>query len=72
MVHVVDARYLSCPGPLLALVKKLNEVRRGGIIKLLATDPATPRDVKEWAERTGHKLLEYKKVEQVFEIYIEV
>jgi len=71
-LHVVDARYLSCPGPLLTLVKKLREVKPGEVIKLLATDPAAPRDVMEWAERVGHEFIRYQKVGDVFEIYIRV
>ncbi len=67
----VDARYRSCPGPLLSLIHAIRKAEPGTRIKLLSTDPRSSRDVKEWASRTGHKFLGFKKVEDYFEIYIE-
>jgi len=69
---IVDARYKSCPGPITSLLKEVRKSAPGTRIKLLATDPKAPRDVKEWVSRTGHKFLGFRKVEDYFEIEIEV
>ncbi len=60
--------------PLIALSQAMS----GGavpsqVVKLLATDPAAPMDVKEWTASVGHKLLAVEKAGgEVFEIYVEV
>ncbi|MCS7139346.1 MAG: sulfurtransferase TusA family protein [Candidatus Nezhaarchaeota archaeon] len=69
---VVDARYRSCPGPLLALAEAIAKANPGQVIMLLATDPAAPRDVKEWASSTNHKVLQVEKVDGEYRIYVEV
>lgn len=69
---VVDARFKSCPGPLLALAEAISKAMPGQIIELLATDPATPLDVKEWASNVGHKILKVEKIENIYRIFVEV
>lgn len=68
----VDAKFKSCPGPLIALAEAVSKAQPGQVIKLLATDPAAPSDVKEWAKGVGHELLATEKAKDVFEIYIRV
>jgi TusA-related sulfurtransferase len=68
----VDARFKSCPGPLIALADSVSKARPGQVVKLLATDPAAPSDVKEWAQGIGHKLLATEKTGDVYEIYVGV
>jgi len=69
---VVDARFKSCPGPLLALAETVSKAKPGQIVKLLATDPGAPLDVKEWASGVGHKILKVEKTENTYEIFVEV
>ncbi len=69
---VVDARYKSCPGPLLALAEAVKKAGPGHIIMLLATDPSAPQDIREWASSVGHKVLNVEKVDETYQIYVEV
>ena len=69
---VVDAKFKSCPGPLLALAGVVSKASPNQLIKLLATDPAAPSDVREWASNVGHQVLEVKKIGNVYEIYVKV
>ncbi len=69
---VVDARYKSCPGPLLALVEAVSRSSPGQVVMLLTTDPAAPRDVKEWALSVGHEVLKVEKIDDVYQIYVRV
>ena len=50
----IDARGLSCPLPVLRLNKALKALGAGAEIKLLATDPATLRDVPAFCAAHGH------------------
>lgn len=69
---IVDARYKSCPGPLLALAEAVAKSSPGQVIMLLATDPAAPHDIKEWTSSVGHRILKVEKVDEVYHIYVEV
>lgn len=69
---IVDARYRSCPGPLIILIQAVRKAKPGARIKLLSTDPRSAEDVREWATRTGHKFLGSNKVNEHFEIIVEV
>jgi tRNA 2-thiouridine synthesizing protein A len=69
---IVDARYRSCPGPLLALGEAIMKAQPGQVIMLLATDPAAPSDIKEWASNVGHKVIKVEKVDDTYQIYVEV
>lgn len=69
---VVDARYKSCPGPLIILIQAVRKAKPGMKIKLLSTDPRSAEDIMEWATRTGHKFLGSNKVDEHFEIMVEV
>lgn len=69
---IVDARFKSCPGPLILLSEAVSKAKPKQVVQLLATDLAAPSDVREWASSVGHKLLEVKKVGDLYEIYIEV
>ena len=71
-VLVVDARYQSCPGPLLKLIEAIRGAERGLIVKVLATDPAAPEDIRNWAESVGYKFIDYKIINDTYEIYVEI
>ncbi|MCP8305423.1 MAG: sulfurtransferase TusA family protein [archaeon] len=68
----VDAKYSFCPGPLLKLFEAAKKAKPGQIIKLLATDPAAPDDVKNWAESIGHEFLNVDEKGEVYEIYVKI
>ena len=68
----VDAKFKSCPGPLITLADAVGKAQPGQVVKLLATDPAAPSDVKDWALSVGHKLLATEKSGDIYEIYVEV
>lgn len=68
----VDAKFKTCPGPLIALADAVSRAHPGQVVKLLATDPAAPSDVKEWASSVGHALRATEKSGDVYEIYVEV
>ena len=51
----LDAQGLKCPLPVLRARKALRDVAPGGLLTVLATDPAAPRDFRAFCEQTGHR-----------------
>lgn len=54
---VVDARGVSCPGPLLEAKRAITSVPINGIMEVLSSDPGTKRDLPLWAKKVGHEYL---------------
>ena len=54
---VVDARGVSCPGPILAAKKQVGGVAAGGVMEILATDSGTLRDIPAWCKKMGNEFL---------------
>jgi len=42
----------------------------GEVLRVLATDPSTQRDIPKFCTFLGHELLEQQVAEQVFEYFI--
>lgn len=59
--HLVDARGLFCPLPLLKIKKALDELPPGEKVEIWADDPAFPEDVLSWCQETQNKLLSLAK-----------
>jgi tRNA 2-thiouridine synthesizing protein A len=53
----VDARGVSCPGPILAAKKQIGGVAVGGVMEVLATDSGTLKDLPAWCKKMGHEFL---------------
>lgn len=68
----VDAKGLSCPGPITRLVKAYRTAKNGDLIEVLATDPGFIPDVKAWVEKTGNELVELKEEGGVIRAVIRV
>lgn len=58
---VIDARGLNCPLPVLRLRKRLMDLAAGREIELLASDPATQRDVPVFCAAHGHVVARVEK-----------
>jgi tRNA 2-thiouridine synthesizing protein A len=54
---VVDARGVSCPGPILAAKKQIAAVSLGNVMEVLATDSGTLKDIPAWCRKMGHEFL---------------
>lgn len=55
--HVLDARGLVCPLPVLRANKALRPLPSGAELTVLATDPAAAKDFARFCEMSGHELL---------------
>ncbi|MFP3306211.1 MAG: sulfurtransferase TusA family protein [Thermocladium sp.] len=59
--RTVDARGLSCPGPITELVKAYRSSKMGDVIEVLATDEGFKQDVQAWIRKTGNELIELRE-----------
>jgi peroxiredoxin family protein/rhodanese-related sulfurtransferase/TusA-related sulfurtransferase len=56
--QTLDARGLSCPGPLMAVADRVATMTAGQRLRVLASDPGFANDVAAWCRSQGHTLLE--------------
>jgi len=68
----IDAKGMYCPMPIVKLKKVTKSMTAGQILKLVATDPGSKRDVPAWANKTGAEILETIEGEGTFTFIIKV
>ena len=56
MNHTLDTKGLICPEPVMLLHKTIRQAQGGELIEILATDPATTRDIPNFCRHLGHTL----------------
>jgi tRNA 2-thiouridine synthesizing protein A len=66
----LDARGMSCPLPILKTKKMLNELASGQILKVVATDPGSIRDMEAFAHQTGNPLLSSSTEDKTFIFFL--
>ena len=66
----LDARNLNCPLPVLKLKKAMADLRKGGTIEVLATDPGADADFEAFCTSTGNSLLERGESDGVYRFVI--
>lgn len=54
---LLDARGLCCPEPVMLLHKAIAEISEGELLRVLATDPTTERDIPQFCRFLGHTLI---------------
>jgi tRNA 2-thiouridine synthesizing protein A len=55
---VLDATGLNCPEPVMMLHQKVRDLPPGGLLKVIATDPSTQRDIPKFCVFLGHELVD--------------
>ncbi|WP_144572248.1 sulfurtransferase TusA [Azomonas agilis] len=63
---VLDATGLCCPEPVMLLHKQVRELPAGGVLRVLATDPSTQRDIPKFCLFLGHELLEQQLTADIY------
>lgn len=67
----LDTQGLYCPEPVMMLHGAIADIAVGEIIKVIATDPSTQRDIPKFCEFLGHNLLQQTEHEDSFLFFIE-
>ena len=56
-LHLLNAKGLNCPLPILKAKKMLKDVPTGETLRILATDPGAVADFQAFCRTTGNELL---------------
>jgi tRNA 2-thiouridine synthesizing protein A len=67
----LDARGLSCPLPILKTKKSLNDLASGQVLKVVATDPGSIKDMEAFAKQTGNALLSSAESDKTYIFYLK-
>lgn len=62
----LDARGLYCPEPVMMLHARINDVSAGQLLRVLATDPSTTRDIPRFCQFLGHELVQEQEQDGVY------
>ncbi len=66
----LDARGLFCPEPVMMLHNRIAEISPGEVLKVVATDPSTTRDIPRFCQFLNHELVYSGEDEKEFVFYI--
>ena len=69
--HMLDAKGLNCPLPILHARKKLNAMATGDVLEIHATDPGSVADFQAFCRQTGNELLESSQDGMVYKFQIK-
>ena len=64
--HILDVTGLFCPEPVMLLHNMIRDIGEGDLLQVLATDPATQRDIPKFCTFLGHELVEQDEFEGNF------
>ncbi|WP_458524765.1 sulfurtransferase TusA [Onishia taeanensis] len=53
----LDTSGLYCPEPIMLMHNKVRDMTQGEILRVVATDPATTRDIPKFCSFLGHELI---------------
>jgi TusA-related sulfurtransferase len=57
----IDTSGKCCPLPILEIAKAIRRVDVGGVVLLVATDPAVEEDLRHWCSSSGNELLALRR-----------
>ena len=67
---VLDATGLFCPEPVMLLHNAIRDLGEGQILKVLATDPSTRRDIPKFCSFLNHELIATSEADGHFQFLI--
>lgn len=65
-VSELNVEGLICPEPVMMLHNRINELQKGDVVRVVATDPSTERDIPKFCEFLGHELIRAWEEEKYF------
>lgn len=67
---LLDTCGLFCPEPVMMLHNAVRDALSGQVIKVIATDPSTQRDIPKFCQFLGHDLVSAEKTGTEFLYFI--
>lgn len=67
---MIDCTGMQCPMPVIKTAQAMKSVAPGATLELLATDPGVEPDMRAWASRTGNELIDIRREDGVFHVFL--
>jgi len=68
--RLIDAQFMKCPMPVLRAAKALRDMAPGDKLRVLATDPTSLGDFRDFCKSTGHALVGSSEIKGVYSFTI--
>ncbi|MGP5503660.1 sulfurtransferase TusA [Psychrobacter celer] len=69
--HHLDTQGLICPEPVMMLHRTIRNADAGEVIEILATDPATTRDIPNFCRHLGHTLVQQETLAENIHVNVD-
>ena len=69
--ETLDVRGECCPYPLILTKKRVEKLKSGEILQIIADDPVAPQNIDSWAKKSGKKLLAVRQEGNIFNIFVQ-
>ena len=66
----LDARGMNCPLPILRARKALDAMSSGQVLRIVATDPGSVKDLEAFAKQTGNVLISQSAGDKEFVFFM--
>ena len=67
----LDVKGMLCPMPVIKAKQAISQVPVGGVLEVIATDPAAKEDIPAWVRRAGHDLISMQQENETFTFYVK-
>lgn len=71
IVKTLDVKGMLCPMPVIKAKQAISQVPVGGLLEVIATDPAAKEDIPAWVRRAGHDLISMQQENETFKFYVK-
>ncbi|MCK0716357.1 MULTISPECIES: sulfurtransferase TusA [Chromohalobacter] len=69
---VLDTSGLYCPEPIMMMHNRVRDMQVGQLLEVIATDPATTRDVPKFCTFLGHELVSQHQQDDYYRYVIRL
>ncbi len=70
--HVLDARNLLCPMPVIKTQNRVKTLSAGDVLDIICTDPGALEDIPSWCRINDHQVIETKQQDRDITITIQI
>ncbi len=67
----LDCIGLYCPQPLFQTREQIDTIAVGEVLEVLSDDPAAEEDLKRFAKRAGHQIMEFENEDGILRFLIK-
>ncbi|MHB0777438.1 sulfurtransferase TusA [Halomonas sp. WWR20] len=68
----LDTCGLYCPEPIMLMHNRVRDMASGEVLKVVATDPATTRDIPKFCTFLGHELIAQRQEGELYRYWIRL